>query len=66
MPSDTSNTPVCSITQKSSCPMGRFFHFIGQGEKWMIVVFPLITLSVFMAGLLLAWLINAIIMPKIG
>ena len=59
-------TSACPLTQKSSCPLRAAGAFIANGEKWMIVVFPIITLTVFMVGLVLAWLINAIILPAIG
>lgn len=59
-------TLACPLTQKSSCPLRAAGAFIANGEKWMILVFPIITLTVFMAGLVLAWLINAIVMPLLG
>jgi hypothetical protein len=59
-------TLACPLSKKSSCPLRAMGAFIANGEKWMIVVFPIITLTVFMTGLVLAWLINAIVIPSIG
>ena len=57
---------ACLLTKKAPCPLRAMGAFIANGEKWMIVVFPIITLTVFMAGLVLAWLINAIVIPLLG